>query len=422
MSEYCMSEFCHDIGPSDNAPHSGIRTFEHSQDRKNDHGNSNCSILRNRILISDIQTVNNTQSTNIASNLVKIDTNTYNILMNTQDINSNSALITGIQSELGTLYSANNTQNGRLTAIETKTQNMTITNGDTEFSTNVIANNTTYGKISMLQLQIDNLNNAYKISVNTSNITDLQTSDVTQKTRLTNLETVNTTQTNDITSINNLNNTQNTRLSYVEFLNTAQNTRLTNLEMAPSSKYTGSFNTTGMTIPNAINVWDTLNMDTLPTAYVGGSPNAPAGRNRIRLTTARVYKIIFSFTYASVSGNESDWNITHRMRLNTVDSTTYTPIIASRIFDLRGSGDCCNGADYTSMNSDNLILYSNTANDWIMQYRTRTDSSGNTRPNRFNLCVSFSHSGVTSDYFLQTYSSQTRSMVDCRYVLTYEAY
>jgi hypothetical protein len=256
-------------------------------------------------------------------------------------------------------------------------------------------------------------------------LTNIETLNTTQDTRLTNIETLNTTQNTRLTNIETLNTTQNTRLYDVEFLNTAQNTRLTNLEMAPSSKYTagrGSFNTIGMTTPNAINVWDTLNMDTLPTAYVGGSPNAPAGRNGIRLTTAGVYKIIFSFTYATVSSNGSDWDITHRMRLNTVDSTTYTPIIASRIFDIRGSGNCCNGSDYTSMNSDNLILYSNTANDWIMQYRTRTDSNGNTRPNRFNLCVSFSHSGVTSDYFLQTYSSQTRSMVDCRYVLTYEAY
>jgi hypothetical protein len=45
----------------------------------------------------------------------------------------------------------------------------------------------------MLQLQIDNLNSAYKTSVNTSNILDLQSSDVTQKTRLTNIETTNTT-------------------------------------------------------------------------------------------------------------------------------------------------------------------------------------------------------------------------------------
>jgi hypothetical protein len=359
------------------------------------------------------QTCNGTNETRFTSHVLGLNFYSTDSRYN----GGNTSIISNYQAILN-LQTVNTTQDTRLTNIETV---------NTTQTSNISSN---AGAIA--SLHSDMLDNRGDIIINHADIVNnynyilaIQTVNTTQDTRLTNIETLNTTQNTRLTNIETLNTTQNTRLSDVEFLNTAQNTRLTNLETAPSSKYTagrGSFNTTGMTTPNALNVWDTLNMDTLPTAYVGGSPNAPAGRNRIRLTTAGVYKIIFSFTYATVSSNGSDWDITHRMRLNTVDSTTYTPIVASRIFDVRGSGNCCYGSDYTSMNPDNLILYSNTANDWIMQYRTRTDSGGNIRPNRFNLCVSFSHSGITSDYFLQTYSSQIRSLVDCRYVLTYEAY
>jgi hypothetical protein len=407
----------------------------------------NCSMLRNRLRIANIETLdtvqdirlddietlntahdvrldnietlNTTQTNDISSNASAIASLHLDMLDNRGDIDINHADIVNNANDIIDIQSLNTTQDTRLESLEAKT-NFQTSNGtsETRFTSHVHGVNF---------YSWDSRYNGGSTSIisNYQEILLLQTENAEQDIRLTNIETVNTTQTNDITAIETLNTTQDNRLDDVEFLNTAQNTRLTSLEMAPSSKYTGgrgSFNTTGMTIPNAINVWDTLNMDTLPTAYVGGSPNAPAGRNGIRLTTAGVYKIIFSFSYASVSSNGSDWNLTHRMRLNTVDSTTYTPIIASRIFDIRGSGDCCSGSHYTSMNSDNLILYANNANDWIMQYRTRTDSAGNTRPNRFNLCVSFSHSGVTSDYFLQTYSSETRSLVDCRYILTYEAY
>jgi hypothetical protein len=414
----------------------------------------NCSVIRNKILITDIQAVNNTQTTDISNiqivnttqngRLTAIEavdaTQTYDILANTQDINANSGLIVGLNTNINQLYTNNNAQNVIITqntndivAIKSKTDKITI--NASEFEINNLASSVKLNQdLNMNNYKINNLPEIFiagfggymqALCTSTSKFTfkSLLLGDIVNGSGF-NFSTIKSGVTKNLSVDYNDLDLNNRTISNCYTIDNI-NTDVTALSKVQSSYYQasrGSFNTTGMTNPNLFNVWDTLNMDTLPGAFVGGSPNASGGRNGIRLTTAGVYKIIFSFSYATVSNHGSDWDITHRMRLNTADSTTYTPIIASRIFDIRGSGNGCYGADYTGTSNDNLILYANTANNWIMQYRTRTDSNGNTRPNRFSLCVSFSHSGVTSDYFLQTYSSQTRSLVDCRYILTYEAY
>jgi hypothetical protein len=118
----------------------------------NDPTYGNCSILRNRILISDIQTLNNTQSTDI-NNIKTLNTTQDGRLTTIESLNTTQS------TDIINIKTLNTTQDGRLTAIE----GLNVTQ-----STDII---------------------------------NIKTLNTTQDGRLTTIESLNTTQSTDITRL-----------------------------------------------------------------------------------------------------------------------------------------------------------------------------------------------------------------------------
>jgi hypothetical protein len=192
----------------------------------NDPTYGNCSILRNRILISDIQTINNTQTTNISTN---------------------ASSITAIQTVNATQTTNIATNASSITVLQDKTQALTYDPNGATFSVfssqiwgtgNIFCTTDDYGLISMVTNRVKILENASSITVlqdktrHQSSLADrtvfdfwvMATNCYSTGSRYGDISIVS--NKNDISAIQSLNNAQNTRLTNIETLNTTQNTNI----------------------------------------------------------------------------------------------------------------------------------------------------------------------------------------------------
>jgi hypothetical protein len=133
-----------------------------------------------------------------------------------------------------------------------------------------------------------------------------------------------------------------------------------------------------------------------------------------------VYKLIVSIYHQKpTSSAVSDYTTFYDMR-KTQSTTNYTPIPRSLIYDLKGSGNCAVGGNYTSLVDNDLILFhASELDNWTMSYAVRTDSSGTPRPHFYSWEIMFRHEGVASNYYIQIQGERAWNVTGCKWVLQY---
>jgi hypothetical protein len=142
----------------------------------------------------------------------------------------------------------------------------------------------------------------------------------------------------------------------------------------------------------------------------------------IRAFNHGIYKLTVTLQHiANAPGFIIDGDVEHYLRINKLaDTTTFSPISMSDIFDIKMNGNCANDTNYGNKNEWNMITYHPTnADDWRAKYRINYNGVGDARPHLFSFEITFKQSSTVA-YYIQLNSSRAHELTtNSKWMLSY---